>query len=153
MRVERERTVLETGQATREAACRLASLGADQAGPDEIGRFVRGHWEVENRRHCGRDFRCDEDRCRATARNLAAFRNAAISIVRVLGRFRYIPPAPLPPCPIATTPPARRRPWTPCGPPEAPGPAHPQAAVLRHRLRRTTPHSMSAECNASSPSI
>ena len=96
-RVERERTVLNTGQTTREVAYCLTSLGADQAGPDELARLVRGHWEVENRLHSVRDFSYDEDRCRAAARhlprNLAALSNAAISIVRVLGRFRHIPPA------------------------------------------------------------
>ena len=96
-RVERERTVLKTGQTTREVAYCLTSLGADQAGPDELARLVRGHWEVENRLHYVRDFSYDEDRCRAAARhlprNLAALSNAAISIVRVLGRFRHIPPA------------------------------------------------------------
>ena len=78
-------------------SCRGTSLGADQAGPDELARLVRGHWEVENRLHSVRDFSYDEDRCRAAARhlarNLAALSNAAISIVRVLGRFRHIPPA------------------------------------------------------------
>ena len=96
-RIERERTVLKTGETTREVAYCLTSLGAHQAGPDEIGRLIRGHWEVENRLHYVRDFSYDEDRCRAAARNmprnLAALSNAAISIVRVMGQFRYIPPA------------------------------------------------------------
>ena len=112
-RVERKRTVLKTGETTREVACCLTSLGADQAGPDEIGRLVRGHWEVENRLHHVRDFTYDEDRCRTVAGNLAALSHAAISIVRVIGRFRHIPP------PTATAPPAPWTPRTPCGPPEA----------------------------------
>ena len=37
-RIERERTVLKTGETTREVAYCLTSLGAHQAGPDEIGR-------------------------------------------------------------------------------------------------------------------
>ena len=58
---------------------------------------MRRHWEVENRVHYVRDFSYDEDRCRAAAghlpQNLAALSNAAISIVRLTGRFDYIPQA------------------------------------------------------------
>ena len=97
LRVERERVVLKTGQGTREIAYGLTSLGAEQAGPDELLDIVRRHWEVENRVHYVRDFSYDEDRCRAAAghlpQNLAALSNAAISIVRVMGRFDYLPQA------------------------------------------------------------
>ena len=58
---------------------------------------MRDHWQVENRVHYVRDFSYDEDRCRASVRNLprnlAALSNAAISIVRMRGEFKYIPPA------------------------------------------------------------
>ena len=97
MRVERERVVLKTGEATREIAYGLTSRDAAEAGPDELLDIVRRHWEVENRVHYMRDFSYDEDRCRAATghlpQNLAALSNAAVSIVRVMGRFNYIPQA------------------------------------------------------------
>lgn len=97
LRVERGRVVIKTGESTREVAYGLTSLGAGEAGPDELLDIVRRHWEVENRLHYVRDFSYDEDRCRAAAghlpQNLAAIGNAAISIVRVMGRFDYIPQA------------------------------------------------------------
>ena len=67
MHVERERVVLKTGEATREIAYGLTSLGVAEAGPDELLNIVRRHWEVENRVHYVRDFSYDEDRCRAAA--------------------------------------------------------------------------------------
>ena len=97
LRIERERTVLKTGRTTREVAYGITSLGADAADPGELLDHVRRHWEVENRLHYVRDFSYDEDRCRAAAghlpQNLAALSNAAISIVRVTGRFDHIPEA------------------------------------------------------------
>ena len=89
---------------SRETAYGLTSLGAGQAGPEELAALVRCHWHIENRLHYVRDFTYDEDRCRAHVgnlpRNLACLTNAAISIVRHEGRFEYLPPA-------------RRRPSTP----------------------------------------
>ena len=97
LRIERERTVLKTGRTTREVAYGITSLGADAADPGELLDHVRRHWEVENRLHYVHDFSYDEDRCRAAAghlpQNLAALSNAAISIVRVTGRFDHIPEA------------------------------------------------------------
>ena len=97
LRVERERVMCKTGESTREIAYGLTSLGVEEAGPGELLNIVRRHWEVENRLHYVRDFSYDEDRCRAAAghlpQNLAALSNAAVSIVRVIGRFEYIPPA------------------------------------------------------------
>ena len=97
VRVERERIVVKTGETSREVALCLTSLGAGEAGPEELLNLVRNHWQVENRVHYVRDFSYDEDRCRASVgnlpRNLAALSNAAISIVRMRGEFQYIPPA------------------------------------------------------------
>ena len=97
LRVERERIVVKTGETSREVAFCLTSLGAGEAGPEELLNLVRNHWQVENRVHYVRDFSYDEDRCRASVRNLprnlAALSNAAISIVRMRGEFKYIPPA------------------------------------------------------------
>ena len=92
-----ERHLVKQGKGCRETAYGLTSLGAEQAGPEEIAALVRHHWHIENRLHYVRDFTYDEDRCRAHVgnlpRNLACLTNAAISIVRYEGRFEYLPPA------------------------------------------------------------
>ena len=107
-RIERERHLLKQGEGSRETAYGLTSLGAGQAGPEEIAALVRHHWHIENRLHYVRDFTYDEDRCRAHVgnlpRNLACLTNAAISIVRHEGRFEYLPP------PTDTTSSGHRRP-------------------------------------------
>ena len=96
-RIERERHLVKQGAGSRETAYGLTSLGAGQAGPEELAALVRCHWHIENRLHYVRDFTYDEDRCRAhlgnLPRNLACLTNAAISIVRHEGRFEYLPPA------------------------------------------------------------
>ena len=96
-RIERERRLVKQGADSRETAYGLTSLGAGQAGPEELAALVRRHWHIENRLHYVRDFTYDEDRCRVRVgnlpRNLACLTNAAISIVRHAGRFAYLPPA------------------------------------------------------------
>ena len=96
-RIERERTRVKTGATSSEVAYGLTSLPPAQADSQRLMALVRGHWEIENRLHHVRDVSWDEDRCRAHVghlpRNLAAMTNAAISIVRYLGRFRYLPQA------------------------------------------------------------
>ena len=96
-RIERERRLVKQGAGSRETAYGLTSLGAGQAGPEELAALVRRHWHIENRLHYVRDFTYDEDRCRVRVgnlpRNLACLTNAAISIVRHAGRFAYLPPA------------------------------------------------------------
>ncbi len=96
-RIIRRRTILKTGRTSVEAAYGLTSLAPGRAGPSEILALNRGHWEIENRVHYVRDMAYDEDRSRVRAgrlpRNLACLSNAAISIVRMRGRFRYQPQA------------------------------------------------------------
>ena len=97
IRIERTREIIKTGAISHETVFCLTSLGADAAGPDELLSLVRNHWQIKNRRHYVRDFTDDEDRCRARVRhmprNLACLSNAAISIVRLTGAFRYLPEA------------------------------------------------------------
>lgn len=92
-RIIRERT----GKHTVETAYGLTSLTPARAGPAEILALNRGHWEIENRLHYVRDVAFDEDRSRVRTgrlpRNLACLSNAAISLVRLRGRFRYQPQA------------------------------------------------------------
>ena len=85
----------KTGTTGSEVAYGLTSLPPGEADSQPLMALVRGHWEIENRLHHVRDVSWDEDRCRAHVghlpRNLAAMTNAAISIVRCQGRFRYLP--------------------------------------------------------------
>lgn len=96
-RIERERKVLRTGKTTMETAFGITSLGPERASSSELLALNRGHWEIENRLHYVRDTAYDEDRNRVRTkslrRNLASLTNAAISIVRLDGRFPYVPQA------------------------------------------------------------
>lgn len=96
-RVVRQRTVLKTGRESVETAYGLTSLDPGRAGPSEILALNRGDWEIENRLHHVRDTAFDEDRSRVCAgrmpRDRACLSNAAISIVRIRGRFRHQPQA------------------------------------------------------------
>ena len=96
-RIERERHVLRSDKTSAETVYGVTSLGPERASASELLSLNRGHWEIENRLHYVRDFTYDEDRNRVRAkrlrRNLACLANAAISIVRLDGRFDYMPQA------------------------------------------------------------
>lgn len=96
-RVVRERHAVRTRKTTVQTVFGLASLGPERAGPAELLALNRGHWEIENRLHHVRDVTCDEDRVRIRAgrlaSNLAGLANAAVSIVRLKGRFAHLPQA------------------------------------------------------------
>ena len=96
-RIQRQRTHIKTGATSSEVTYSLTSLSPAEADSQRLMTLVRGHWEIENRLHHVRDLSWDEDRCRAHVghlpRNLAAMTNAAISIVRYQGWFRYLPQA------------------------------------------------------------
>ena len=84
--------------------------------------------------HCGRDFTCDEDRCRVHARhmsrNLARLTNEAIAIVRFQGRFRATGPGP-----TNTMSPGPGTPSTPSSIRPMPGP---EITPRNHSHHRTT---------------
>jgi predicted transposase YbfD/YdcC len=86
-RITRERIV--RAKKTIETVYAITSLTADQAGPSELLGLSRAHWGIENRLHYVRDVSCREDQARAHAGNapqvLAAFRNAALTLIRRLG--------------------------------------------------------------------
>ena len=99
-RIERARQKLRKGKivgTTSEIAYGVTSIPPSCGGPAEILDIARRHWEIENRVHHVRDMTYDEDRRRnyvgGSARALASIRNAAISIVRLRGRFDYLPQA------------------------------------------------------------
>jgi Transposase DDE domain len=66
----------------------VTSLSADEVSPDQLLRWVRGHWCVENGLHFIKDRWWDEDRQWSTrpglAERLAALRDAALTALRVL---------------------------------------------------------------------
>ncbi len=97
IRVERQRHHVKTGKTSCEVTYALTSLGPAQATAEQLAALLRNHWEIENRLHYVRDFTYDEDRCRVYVgdlpRNLACLTNTAISIIRGLPQFRYLPEA------------------------------------------------------------
>ena len=89
MRLTRDRHDHKTGTRTREHVFVITSLPADQAGPEKLADYIRGHWGIENRLHWVRDVTFDEDRSQIRTGNaahvMASIRNLAISIHRLTG--------------------------------------------------------------------
>ena len=60
----------------------------DQARPEQIAAWTRGHWAIENRLHWIRGMVTGEDRHQLRTRNgpliSAALRNLAISLIRLV---------------------------------------------------------------------
>ncbi len=81
IRIERERHAVKSGETSKEVSCALTSLGAEDAGPEQLATLIRNHWHIGNRLHFVRDFTCDEDRCRVYVRDLP--RNPASYRVRI----------------------------------------------------------------------
>jgi predicted transposase YbfD/YdcC len=73
----------------RETAYAITSLSRDRARPEQLIKLWREHWHIENRLHWVRDVTFEEDRSQARIGHIpqvmAALRNAAISLMRVLG--------------------------------------------------------------------
>ena len=61
----------------------------DQANAAHLLAWWRGHWGIENRSHYVRDVTLDEDACQIckgdAPQNLAALRNAIVSMLRLEG--------------------------------------------------------------------
>jgi len=51
MRLTRDRHDHQTGARTREHVFVITSLPADQANPEQLADYIRGHWSIENRLH------------------------------------------------------------------------------------------------------
>jgi predicted transposase YbfD/YdcC len=89
LKLERTVSNKRTGEVRRETAYAITSLGPEQASPQELIKLWREHWHIENRLHWVRDVTFDEDRSQIRAGHIAqvmaAFRNAAISLMRCLG--------------------------------------------------------------------
>ena len=81
------RETIRDGKAICEEQYAITSLSPERAGSDKLLSLWRSHWGIENRAHWVRDTLWQEDRCRvkhpAGGHNLAAFRNAAINLLRL----------------------------------------------------------------------
>jgi predicted transposase YbfD/YdcC len=67
----------------------ITTLTAEQGHPDELARWLRGHWGIENRLHWVRDVTLGEDlhqaRTGSGPHTLAICRNLIISLLRLTG--------------------------------------------------------------------
>ena len=84
IRIRRTRTI--KGKKQVEVVHLICSPPMDQARPEAVAAWIRGHWGIENRLHRVRDAVFDEDRHQLRTRNgpeiMAAPRNLAISLIR-----------------------------------------------------------------------
>ena len=84
-----ERTTWRDGKETVEIEYAITSLPPERFNAAGILRAWVGHWGIENRLHWVRDVVCGEDSCRVkkgqAPQNLAAFRNAALTLLRLSG--------------------------------------------------------------------
>jgi predicted transposase YbfD/YdcC len=87
--IKREKTDKKTRKKTVEVVHGITDLTAQQADARRLLRLNRGHWGIENRSHYVRDVTFDEDRSRvrigAVAQVMAAIRNTAIGLMRIIG--------------------------------------------------------------------
>lgn len=79
-----QRTIISksTGEITQETNYALTNLDASA---QDLYRYWRGHWEIENRLHHKRDVIFGEDACRSrrAAQALAALRNLIIGLLHL----------------------------------------------------------------------
>ena len=77
------------GKQTVEVQYAITSVSATRADAALLLARWRDHWGIENRLHWVRDVTFGEDQCQVKTghapQNLAAFRNAAISLLRLAG--------------------------------------------------------------------
>jgi predicted transposase YbfD/YdcC len=82
---EVERVREYAGKSEVEVAYGITSLTREQAQADDLLKYARGHWGIENRLHYVRDETLGEDRCRvrkgASPQMLAAIRNIAVFLL------------------------------------------------------------------------
>jgi hypothetical protein len=88
-RVERRVIRTKTGEVHTEVLEGLTSRAAEAATPQQLLRFLRDDWRIENQSHWVRAVPFDEDRsqvrCGAIPEVMAAFRTTAIGLLRVAG--------------------------------------------------------------------
>lgn len=89
LQLERLITRKDTGKVTREVVYTVTSLPPERASANVLLNLWRQHWSIENKLHSVRDVTFDEDRSPVRTAQiphaLAALRNAAISLLRLMG--------------------------------------------------------------------
>jgi hypothetical protein len=84
-----ESEVVKDGKTTHEVRYFVTSVSRAVAGAGLLLKWARGHWSIENRSHYVRDVTMGEDASRIRKQSgpqvMAAFRNAAIGVMRTLG--------------------------------------------------------------------
>lgn len=87
--IERQIVEKKSGKGRREVVYGVTSLSREQASANELLKYVRGHWQIENRLHWVRDVTYGEDHSQVRKGNLpqamAALRNTAIGLMRLAG--------------------------------------------------------------------
>ena len=85
-----ERITKRDGVETREVEYAITSVGPEEADAATLLGWWRGHWAIENRLHWVRDVTMGEDASRirtgSAPQALAGLRNAAVSLLRLLGK-------------------------------------------------------------------
>jgi hypothetical protein len=92
-RVRRRRALLHSGEwSTKEVIVIYGEKGGPNPTPQQLSRWVRGHWEIENGVFWVLDVTYQEDRnhARKVGRPLHAIRCVALNVIRQQG-FRYVP--------------------------------------------------------------
>lgn len=83
-----ESEVVRNGKTTRETRYFITSVSRAVADAGQLLKWARGHWSIENRSHYVRDVTMGEDSSRVRKRSgpevMAAFRNAAIGLLRTM---------------------------------------------------------------------
>ena len=89
-RLRRDTGGLDGVRTSKEIIHGIVSVTAEQAGPEHLNHYARGHWIVENGLHWTRDVTFHEDdsqlRTGNAPRAAASFRNLALNTFRLAGR-------------------------------------------------------------------
>jgi predicted transposase YbfD/YdcC len=84
-----ESEVVKDGKSTHETRYFITSVSRAVGDAALLLKWVRGHWSIENRSHYVRDVTMGEDASRIRKCSgpevMAAFRNAAIGVLRTMG--------------------------------------------------------------------
>lgn len=87
--LQRTTAIKKTGEMHSQTVYGVTSLDPSQTDAGRLLRITRHHWRIENRSHWVRDVTFDEDRsqvrCGSTPEVMAAVRNTAIGLLRLLG--------------------------------------------------------------------
>jgi predicted transposase YbfD/YdcC len=87
--IQRHCVEKKSGKESREVVYGVTSLSREKAGAEELLKLVRGHWQIENQSHWVRDVTFGEDHSQVRKGNIAqamaALRNVAIGLMRVVG--------------------------------------------------------------------